>query len=144
MKQKPKTDSALKVNQGIEQPPSVDEGAAQRFLNIKRKKLTAEEYFEGLIRGDRTILSKAITLIESSLPEHQQMAKQIVEKCLPHSGKSIRIGISGVPGAGKSTFIEALGKFITSQNHQLAVLAIDPAVNVQKEAFWAIKPGWKN
>ncbi|MGE4288014.1 MAG: methylmalonyl Co-A mutase-associated GTPase MeaB [Salinivirgaceae bacterium] len=127
MKQKPKTKSALKVNQGIEQPPSVDEGAAQRFLNIKRKKLTADEYFEGIIRGDRTILSKAITLIESSLPEHQQMAKQIIEKCLPHSGKSIRIGISGVPGAGKSTFIEALGKYITGQHHQLAVLAIDPS-----------------
>lgn len=127
MKQKPKTESALKVNQGIEQPPSVDEGAAQRFLTIKRKKLTPDEYFEGIIKGDRTILSKAITLIESSLPEHQLMAKQIIEKCLPYSGKSIRIGISGVPGAGKSTFIEALGKFITSQHHQLAVLAIDPS-----------------
>lgn len=127
MEKKDKPDSALKVNAGIEQPQSVDENAAQRFLNIKRKKLTIEEYVDGLLKGDRTILSKAITLIESSLPEHQQLAQQIIEKCLPYAGKSIRIGISGVPGAGKSTFIEALGKYITQHQHQLAVLAIDPS-----------------
>ncbi|MDA3891761.1 MAG: methylmalonyl Co-A mutase-associated GTPase MeaB [Salinivirgaceae bacterium] len=123
---KPK-DSALKVNKGIEQPPSVDANAASRFLNIQRKTLTVNEYANGILKGNRTILSKAITLVESSLPDHQKIAQQIIEKLLPHSGKSIRVGISGVPGAGKSTFIEALGKHLTATNYKLAVLAIDPS-----------------
>lgn len=120
-------DSALKVNKGIEQPPSVDNNAAQRFINLQRKKLNIDEYVNGIVSGDRTILSKAITLVESSLPEHQNTAQQIIELLLPYSGKSTRVGISGVPGAGKSTFIEALGKFICNSNHKLAVLAIDPS-----------------
>jgi len=127
MAQDKKIDSALKVNEGIPQPPSVDNNAAQRFLNIKRKKLSTDEYVDGILQGNRTILSKAITLVESSLPEHQLIAQQIIEKCLPYAGKSIRLGITGVPGAGKSTFIEALGKNITGNNHKLAVLAIDPS-----------------
>jgi LAO/AO transport system kinase len=119
--------SALKVNEGIEQPPSIDGQSAQRFVNLKRKKLTVDEYVFGILHKDRTILSKAITLVESSLPEHQNLAQQIIEICLPYAGNSIRIGISGVPGAGKSTFIEALGKYLTGKNHNLAVLAIDPS-----------------
>lgn len=120
-------DSALKVNKGIPQPPSVDSNAALRFLNIKRNKLSVDDYVKGILDGNRTILSKAITLVESSLASHQELAQQIIEKCLPHTGKSIRIGITGVPGAGKSTAIEALGKHITNNNHKLAVLAIDPS-----------------
>lgn len=127
MKKKKDIESALKVNEGIEQPPTLSENSAQRFINLKRKKISVDDYVNGILTKDRTILSKAITLIESSLPEHQKTAQQIIEKCLPHSGKSIRIGISGVPGAGKSTFIEALGKHVTSQNQNLAVLAIDPS-----------------
>ena len=127
MVNKKDTNSALKVNEGIEQPPSVDDGAAQRFLNLKRKKLSVDEFTKGILANDITILSKAITLIESSLSAHQTIAQQIIERCLPHSGKSIRIGISGVPGAGKSTFIEAMGKYLTLKGHKLAVLAIDPS-----------------
>lgn len=127
MKSNKKKNSALKVKEGIEQPPTVNEASAARFLNLKRKKLSVDEYFNGIRNKDRTILSKAITLIESSLPEHQKTAQQIIEKCLPYSGNAIRLGISGVPGAGKSTFIEALGKHITQNNHKLAVLAIDPS-----------------
>jgi LAO/AO transport system kinase len=122
-----KHNTALKVNKGIEQPPSINDQSALRFINIKRKKLSVDEFVEGILAKDRTILSKAITLVESSLPEHQKLAQQIIEKCLPHAGKSIRIGISGVPGAGKSTFIEALGKFLTHRDYNLAVLAIDPS-----------------
>lgn len=127
MNERKKQDSALRVNEGIPQPPSVDDNAAKRFLNIRRKRPSINEFVSGILEGNMTLLSKAITLIESSLPEHQQIAQQIIEKCLPHAGKSIRLGITGVPGAGKSTFIEALGTHLTSNNHKLAVLAIDPS-----------------
>ncbi len=127
MKKKNKLDSALKVNKGIPQPPSISENSAQRFINIKRKKLSVDEYVSGILIGDRTILSKAITLVESSLSEHQIIAQEIIEQCLPHAGNAIRLGITGVPGAGKSTFIEAIGKHLTTNNHKLAVLAIDPS-----------------
>jgi len=82
---------------------------------------------DGLIKGNRTLLSQAITLIESSLPIHQELAQQIIQECLPLSGNSIRIGITGVPGVGKSTFIETFGKHLTSQGRKIAVLAIDPS-----------------
>ena len=120
-------DSALTVNPGVEQPPMVDTASLQRFLNRRRKLLSLDEYVEGILSGNRTILSQAITLVESSLPEQMQMAQGVVERCLPYSGNSIRIGITGVPGSGKSTFIEALGGYLTSKGHKLAVLAIDPS-----------------
>lgn len=119
--------SALKVNDGIEQPPSVNEGAAKHFSKPGRKLLTPDQYVEGIRSGNRTILSQAITLIESALPLHQELAQNIISKCLPLSGNSVRIGITGVPGVGKSTFIEAFGKHLTSQGHKIAVLAIDPS-----------------
>ncbi len=119
--------SALTVNSGVEQPPIVNPNALAQFKRKKRKPLTLTDYVEGIIAGNRTILSQAITLIESSLPEHGELAQQIIEKCLPYSGKSVRLGITGVPGVGKSTFIEAIGSQITALGHQLAVLAIDPS-----------------
>ncbi|WP_205461984.1 methylmalonyl Co-A mutase-associated GTPase MeaB [Mangrovibacterium lignilyticum] len=118
----------LNVNRGIEQPEIFDENSIQRFLKNKKKhKLTVDDYVNGIREGNRTILSKAVTLVESSKVEHQQIAQQIIMKCLSYSGKSIRIGITGVPGVGKSTFIESTGKYITSLGHKLAVLAIDPS-----------------
>ncbi len=120
-------DSALTVNPGIEQPPVIGQASLQRFLARSRKALSVQEYVDGILKGNRTILSQAITLVESSLPEHIQIAQQIIEQCLPHAGKSIRMGITGVPGAGKSTFIEAMGTYLTSLGHKLAVLAIDPS-----------------
>lgn len=119
--------SALTVNPGIEQPPSVNEDAIRRFKEKRRKLLSVEEYMDGILDKNITILSQAITLIESSLPHHHELGQKLIEKCLPYSGNSIRIGITGVPGVGKSTFIEALGSTITSQGHRLAVLAIDPS-----------------
>ena len=119
--------SALKVNDGIEQPPSINAGAAEHYSKPRRKHLTPDQYVEGIRSGNRTILSQAITLIESSLPLHQELAQNIISKCLPLSGNSVRIGITGVPGVGKSTFIEAFGKHLTSQGHKIAVLAIDPS-----------------
>ncbi len=94
----------------------------------KKKELTPKEYFSSIIKGNRAILSKAITLIESSNIKHQKIAEELIELCLPVSGDSIRIGITGVPGVGKSTFIEALGTYlIDKKNSNVAVLAIDPS-----------------
>ncbi len=118
---------SLQVNSGIFQPPSINPNILERVKKQKPRKFSSCDYVEGILNGNRGILSQAITLIESSKPEHQKMAQEILESCLPHSGKSVRIGITGVPGAGKSTFIEAFGKYISSQRHQLAVLAIDPS-----------------
>lgn len=119
--------SALKVNEGIEQPPSVNAGAANHYSKAGRSLLTAGQYVEGLVNGNRTILSQAITLVESALPLHQEIAQAIISQCLPLAGNSVRIGVTGVPGVGKSTFIEAFGKQLTAQGRKIAVLAIDPS-----------------
>jgi LAO/AO transport system kinase len=119
--------SALKVQEGITQPESVNVHAVRRLTRSKKGMLKPEEYLQGILCENRTILSKAITLIESSLPAHQQLAQEVIALCLPHAGKSVRIGITGVPGVGKSTFIEALGIQLTKEGRKLAVLAIDPS-----------------
>lgn len=115
---------ALSVNSGVENVPSVNPYLKS---NKRRKQYSVKEYIDGILEGNISILSQAVTLIESSLPSHQQIAQQVIDGCLPHSGKSIRIGITGVPGAGKSTFIESLGMFLVRNGHKLAVLAIDPS-----------------
>lgn len=121
----------LKVNKGIGEQPSVNPYLTD-FKQFKRKNYTAEEYKDGIIRGDISILGQAVTLVESSKPEHQIIAQQVIEKCLPYSGKSVRVGITGVPGAGKSTSIDAFGMHILRQGHKLAVLAIDPSSELSK------------
>jgi LAO/AO transport system kinase len=126
-KDKKNRESALKVNKGIEQPEVVNSDAIKRFKSRKRFDYSADEYVEGILNENITILGKAITLIESSLPKHFKLAQDIIEKCLPYSGNSVRIGITGVPGVGKSTFIEAIGSYITSKGNKLAVLAVDPS-----------------
>ena len=118
----------LNVSKGIEQPEPVDTASVNRFIKKnKRKELTVDQYFEGILEGNRTILSRAVTLIESNNPDHQLLAQEIIDRALPYSGKSVRIGITGVPGAGKSTFIESFGTYLTSIGKKLAVLAIDPS-----------------
>lgn len=120
--------TGLNVNQGVDSLPSVSEDSVKRFLKNKKKlTLSVQQYIDGILKGDITILSQAVTLIESSKPDHQEIAQQIIVKCLPFAGKSVRIGITGVPGVGKSTFIEAMGKYITTRGKKLAVLAIDPS-----------------
>ncbi len=129
---KKKDKSALNVQKGIEQPPQVNVDAAERFSNIKADKLEAPIYIQEILKGNRTMLSKAITLVESSLPKHQVLAQEIISGCLPEAGNSIRVGITGIPGVGKSTFIETLGKYLTSTGHKVAVLAIDPSSSRSK------------
>ena len=119
--------SALNVQEGVKQPEQVNSSYIEKMRARRRSEPTVEELVSGITHGDRMMLSRAITLVESSLHEHQQRAQQVIERCLPYSGKSVRLGITGVPGAGKSTTIEALGKYLTSHNHKVAVLAIDPS-----------------
>lgn len=102
-----------------------------RIVNArKRQRLSVDEYVLGIRKGDRMILGKAITLIESTRLEHQVLAREVVEKCLPFANDSFRLGITGVPGVGKSTFIESLGLHVLGKGRKLAVLAIDPTSNM--------------
>lgn len=113
----------LKVNQGVVAKPSMN----PNFRRVRRRQFTVDEFVDGILAGNITILSQAVTLVESNLLEHQEIAQQIIERCLPYSGKSIRIGITGVPGAGKSTSIDTFGMHLCKQGRKLAVLAIDPS-----------------
>ena len=114
----------LKVNQGVSEMPTVNPYMTKR---VRRRQYTPAEYVEGILKGNITVLSQAVTLVESSKHEHQQVAQEIIEKCLPHAGRSMRVGITGVPGAGKSTSIDVFGIHLLKQGHKLAVLAIDPS-----------------
>lgn len=114
----------LTVNQGVSNLPPVNPYAT---FHRHKKVLTADEYVAGILQGNITLLGQAVTLVESNLPSDQAIAQQVIERCLPHAGRSVRVGITGVPGAGKSTFIEALGTELCHQGKHLAVLAIDPS-----------------
>ncbi|MDO4320251.1 MAG: methylmalonyl Co-A mutase-associated GTPase MeaB [Bacteroidales bacterium] len=127
--QHPENDSkfaGLTVNSGVAQPPVVNPYLQNR---PRRKPLPeASELVEGILRGDMTMLSRAVTLIESTAPDHYARAQEVIERCLPHSGHSRRIGITGVPGAGKSTSIDVFGLHVLRDPAaKLAVLAIDPS-----------------
>lgn len=114
----------LTVNSGVNQPPVVNPYMKRR---PRRRQLSAGELVDGILKGDVTMLSQAVTMIESLSPEHQNVAQEVIEKCLPYSGKSRRIGITGVPGAGKSTSIDVFGLHVLRGGGKLAVLAIDPS-----------------
>ena len=116
----------LTVNKGIEQPSIVNPYLKLR-KKPRRREFSVGEYVEGIVKGDVTVLSQAVTLVESVKPEHQAIAQEVIEKCLPYSGNSMRIGISGVPGAGKSTSIDVFGLHVLEKGGKLAVLAIDPS-----------------
>lgn len=98
----------------------------------KRLIMTEDDYVEGVMRGDRMILSRAITLIESNSARHFKQAQRVLQRLLPRTGKALRIGITGVPGAGKSTLIEAFGNMLCDEGHRIAVLTVDPTSSVTK------------
>ncbi|MDR0507650.1 MAG: methylmalonyl Co-A mutase-associated GTPase MeaB [Dysgonamonadaceae bacterium] len=128
MQEHPENDpqyKGLSVKHGVYSPPVVNPYLIKRK---KRQDLSSGEYVEQILKGNITVLSQAVTLLESRKAEHQVIAQEVIEKCLPHSGKSVRIGITGVPGSGKSTSIDAFGMhLIRERNKKLAVLAIDPS-----------------
>lgn len=126
-KEKKDIKSALNVQAGIEQPSIVNPVLASGMSRFKKSKINTSIIIEGITKGDRSLLSRGITLVESSLKSDKNFAKEIINGCLPHSGNSVRIGITGVPGVGKSTFIEAFGNHLISLGKKVAVLAIDPS-----------------
>ena len=103
-----------------------------RVQSLRKRVLTVEELTDGILEGDNTILARAITLIESTNPDHLQKSYAIIENCLKHAKGSIRVGITGVPGVGKSTFIESFGSAITAKGRKVAVLAVDPTSTISK------------
>ncbi len=113
----------LKVNSGVTDVPTLN----PYLTPARRKTYTVSEFIEGILKGNITVLSQAVTLVESAKHEHQVIAQEIIEKCLPFAGQSVRVGITGVPGAGKSTSIDVFGMHLLNQGHKLAVLAIDPS-----------------
>lgn len=121
----------LKVNKGISEQPTLNP-YMKDFKKYKRKSYTASEYVEGIRKGNISLLSQAVTLVESSNADHYSLAQEVIEKCVPYSGNSLRIGITGVPGAGKSTSIDAFGVHLVKQGCKVAVLAIDPSSEITK------------
>jgi LAO/AO transport system kinase len=120
-----KRKTALSVSEGVEQPGSINLAAVKK--KVKKQQHNTSQLLDGIRKGDISMLGQAITLVESSLEKHQKAAQELVSACLPYSGNAFRLGITGVPGAGKSTFIESLGKHIIQGGSKLAVLAIDPS-----------------
>ncbi len=118
----------LQVNKGVDAPPITN----PYFKPRKQRKPTTGELIEGILAGNITRLSQAVTLIESTLASDREKAQTIIDACLPHAGRSMRIGITGVPGSGKSTSIDTFGMHIIKQGRKLAVLAIDPTSEVSK------------
>lgn len=112
---------------GISSPEITNASAINQIKNKRRQQPSAAELISGILSENRTALSRAITLIESTNPEHTEKANEVIRGCLPYANKSLRIGITGVPGVGKSTFIEAFGKHLTSLGKKVAVLTVDPS-----------------
>jgi len=126
----PKNKSALSEKEGIEQPLSISSSSVDAIKQFRKKQPATSELIDGIFKGDITSLSRAITLIESTNANHLEKANDVINGCLPYANKSVRIGITGVPVVGKSTFIEAFGKYLTSLGKKVAVLAVDPSSTI--------------
>jgi LAO/AO transport system kinase len=124
--------SALQEKDGVSKPETTSKASAEKIKKSRARQRSVNEFVTGVLKGNITFLSKAITLVESTNIKHQQKANEILNCCLPHANKSVRIGITGVPGVGKSTFIETFGKYLTAQGKKVAVLAVDPSSSINK------------
>ena len=124
--------SALREKEGVSEPETTNKSAIAAIKNRRQSQPSAIELVNGILAENRTALSRAITLVESTNPQHLKKANEIIQKCLPYANTSVRIGITGVPGVGKSTFIETFGTFLTSQGKKIAVLAVDPSSSLSR------------
>ncbi len=107
-------------------------------------KFSTEELIEGIQSGNKRLIGKAITLVESKKTEHRTQAEDLLKRIMPLTGNSVRVGVTGVPGAGKSTFIESFGRLAIAHGKKVAVLAIDPSSSINKGSILGDKTGWKN
>lgn len=130
MPNKKNNPSALNEKAGVSPQETISSVAIRQIKESRKKQPSAKELIDGILTGNITALSRAITLIESTNPVHLEKATEVINGCLPHANKSVRIGITGVPGVGKSTFIEAFGKYLTSLGKKVAVLAVDPSSTI--------------
>ena len=122
--------SALNEKAGIPQPDFISKIALEKIVTKRKVQISSSELIKGILNHDKVALSRAITLIESTNPDHFSKSSEVINSCLPFANKSIRIGITGVPGVGKSTFIEAFGTYLTSIGKKVAVLAVDPSSTI--------------
>lgn len=120
------------VRGGHDGLPGQSSGGSGGASGPRRRRLSNEDYVAGVLAGDRTILARAITLIESNAAGHMVQAQEVLQALLPHTGGALRIGITGVPGVGKSTFIESFGHLLCEQDHKVAVLAVDPSSSLTR------------
>ncbi|TDI80178.1 MAG: methylmalonyl Co-A mutase-associated GTPase MeaB [Bacteroidetes bacterium] len=127
-----KQTDALQEREGVTLPDSLSKKAAEKLKHNRKKSPSVKQLIDDISTGDKTALSRAITIIESKAPKHQHQAREIIESCLPKANKSVRIGITGVPGVGKSTFIESFGKLLVAENYKIAILAVDPSSSISK------------
>lgn len=127
---KKKHPDSLNEKNDISTPEIINSKAIAQFKQNRKRQPTSEELIEGILKGNITALSRAISLIESTNTKHMVQANAIINACLPHANQSVRIGITGIPGVGKSTFIEAFGKYLTGLGKKVAVLAIDPSSTI--------------
>jgi LAO/AO transport system kinase len=132
------------ISKGVNQPDSINPKLKDKKSTKAHTEFEVEDYLKGIERFDINMLGRAITLIESSLSHHQVKAQEIIKRCLPKSGKSVRIGITGVPGVGKSTFIEALGSMLVENGRRVAVLAVDPSSSLTKGSILGDKTRMTN
>lgn len=132
MAQSKKNNSALSERQGVSQPETLNRSLLDQLQSKKRQPHAIEEIVSAILAHNQTALSRGITIIESTAAKHQKQAKELIEHCLPHANRSVRIGITGVPGVGKSTFIESFGKLLISKGKKVAVLTVDPSSSISK------------
>ena len=122
--------TALTEKQGIDPPETLSKLAAAQIISLRHKLPSSKDLIDGILLGNIAALSRAITLVESTNPIHLEKANEVIAACLPHANQSLRIGITGVPGVGKSTFIEAFGMHLTALGKKVAVLAVDPSSTI--------------